>query len=407
MTADLRRERRPAMHTVSPWLWDLLRSLPAAHHRLLDEPAKFRLQIIVSVLRDREAPETHVVRPDAEYFYPASSVKFLGAAAALCFMRELRETHGIDCDEHTPLAFRPLFDGQALEDRDDTNLDGGTITLAHQALKTLIVSDNPGFNRMYDLLGHRGMNDAIASAGLRSCRIDHRLSEFRPPQDQVRTRAVEIRTRGGVHLVPQRDSDLPAEVEHLTGLDVGRAFIDGGRRVDAPMSFARKNRISLHDLHASLLGVVCPDAAARLALAPTVPRGPRSSHPMHGFPLSDAHRALLIRGMTLLPRQSANPIYADAEHTDDFVKPLLPGLARVVDPRDLSITSKIGWAYGFLVENAIVSARGRDAAFAITACMFVCESGVINADEYEYDTIAKPLLMDLGEAIARNLGWDR
>jgi hypothetical protein len=114
---------------------------------------------------------------------------------------------------------------------------------------------------------------------------------------------------------------------------------------------------------------------------------------------------LLVEGMTLLPRQSRNPIYASAEYTDDYVKPMLPGLTRVVASDDLTIISKIGWAYGFIVENAIVSARGKDTAFALTACMFVCRGGVLNIDEYEYDSIAKPFLADLAEVIARRIGW--
>lgn len=388
------------MHAVSTWLWELMRGLPTRHAPLIDDPERFRVQMLVSVFEPGVAPVTHVFRPDAEYFYPASSIKFLGAASALCFLRELREKHGVECDENTPLAFRPRFTDQRLEDADPTNLDGGTITLAHDCRKVLVVSDNPGFNRMYDLVGHRGMNASIAAAGLRSCRINHRLSDFRPVQDQLRTRAVEIRTSSGVHVVPERDSDLPPMREHVPGFDVGRAYIDCDKRIEKPMSFAIKNRISLRDLHAGLIGVVRPEDAARLCI-PGTQRGTLAQ----GFPLSEPHRALLIDGMTMLPRQCRNPVFADPEHTDDFVKPLLPGLARVVAADDLAITSKIGWAYGFLVENAIVTARNQPAAFALTMCMFVCESGVINADEYEYDSVAKPLLADVGEAIARRLGW--
>jgi hypothetical protein len=378
------------MHAVSTWLWDVLRAMPPQHAPVIDDPESFRLQILVTPIERGQPPLTHVFRPDAEYFYPASSIKFLAAAASLCFIEELRRA-GVTCDEHTPLAFHPLFADQHRKDKDPSNLDGGTITLAHQCRKTLIVSDNPAFNYMYELLGHRGLNQAIAATGLRSCAINHRLSEFRSPQDQVRTRAVDLLTPAGVHHIPAKTSDLWLSAARIPGLNVGRAYVDADRRIDQPMPFALKNRISLKDLHHAMLDVARPD----------LPR--TAGH--NGFPLTDHHRALLVEGMTLLPRQSRNPIYASAEYTDDYVKPMLPGLTRVVASDDLTIISKIGWAYGFIVENAIVSARGKDTAFALTACMFVCRGGVLNIDEYEYDSIAKPFLADLAEVIARRIGW--
>ena len=378
------------MHAISTWLWDVLRAMPPQHAPVIDDPETFRLQILVTPIERGHPPVTHAFRPDAEYFYPASSIKFLAAAASLCFIDELRRS-GVACDEHTPLVFHPLFADQHREDTAHSNLDGGTITLAHQCRKALIVSDNVAFNYMYDMLGHRGLNQSIAAAGLTSCAINHRLSEFRSPQDQVRTRAVDLRTPTGIHQLPARTSDLWPRSTRVEGLNVGRAYVDAERRIDEPMPFALKNRISLMDLHHALLDIARPD----LPLAAG----------NNGFPLTDQHRAQLIESMTLLPRQSRNPIFASPEHTDDFVKPMLPGLARVVPADDLIITSKIGWAYGFIVENAIVSSRGKDNAFAITACMFVCRGGVLNIDEYEYDTVAKPFLADLAEAIARRIGW--
>ncbi len=378
------------MHAVSTWLWDALRAMPPQHGPVIDDPESFRLQILVTPIERGHTPVTHAFRPDAEYFYPASSIKFLAAAASLRFIDELRRS-GVDCGEHTPLVFHPLFADQHREDRDPSNIDGGTITIAHQSRKALTVSDNPAFNYMYDLLGHRGLNEAIAATGVGSCAINHRLSEFRPPQDQVRTRAVDLMTPAGPHRIPSRNSDLWPRTTRVMGLDVGRAYVDADRRIDQPMSFALKNRISLIDLHRSLLDIARPD----------LPHA--GGH--RGFDLSDAHRALLIEDMTLLPRQSRNPIFASPEHTDDFVKPMLPGLSRVAKAEDLAITNKVGWAYGFVVENALVTLRGKDSSFALTACMFVCRGGVLNIDEYEYDSIAKPFLADLAEAIARRIGW--
>ncbi len=125
-----------------------------------------------------------------------------------------------------------------------------------------------------------------------------------------------------------------------------------------------------------------------------------------GFALTDEDRALLLEAMSQLPRESANPAYDPAEYPDDYGKFLLPGLERVVEKDRLRISNKIGQAYGFTTENAWVVDRDTGRGFFLAATLYTNADGVLNDDNYEYETVALPFMADLGEAAGRWV-WGR
>jgi hypothetical protein len=92
---------------------------------------------------------------------------------------------------------------------------------------------------------------------------------------------------------------------------------------------------------------------------------------------------------------------ADIEH-----KPLLAGIERVVPRASLTIASKGGRSYGFIVENAHVADARTGRSFFLTASLYTNANGRINDDLYEYGALAFPLLEELGEVVARDVFED-
>jgi hypothetical protein len=107
--------------------------------------------------------------------------------------------------------------------------------------------------------------------------------------------------------------------------------------------------------------------------------------------------------MTQFPAESANPLYPAADHPDEHVKFVLPGVRRVVPAEQARVLDKTGQAYGFTTENAWVVDRGTGRSFFLAATLYSNEDGVLNDDLYEYAEVAEPFLADLGEAVARHL----
>lgn len=369
----------------------LLSADPARFSRLTQDPSKYRLQILAAEIAPRAGGRSEVLRSayrlDAEYFYPASTIKLCAAVAALQDFERLRDRARADEPGlATPWRIHPLFDGQRLEERDDTNLSGGTITLGHELRKLFLVSDNPAYNRLYEFVGQRELNERMWALGLGSTRLTHRLAAGRSPEENRRTPRIELLTRAGVLEIPERTSTLALESAGIPGLRVGKGFMRSGQVVPEPMDFSRMNRMSLRDLQDLLVMVCRPDVSPRLELA-------------------DADRAFLLEAMAGYPAESTNPVYDRKTYPDDWGKFLLPGLLRVAPKEDLRIFNKIGLAYGFLTENAYVVHVPTGRSFFLAATIYVNEAEILNTDNYEYTSVGLPFLADLGEAVAREL-WD-
>jgi hypothetical protein len=121
------------------------------------------------------------------------------------------------------------------------------------------------------------------------------------------------------------------------------------------------------------------------------------------FELSGGDRALLMDAMRELPRESANPVYAGSEYPDEYVKYFLPGLRRVLDADRIAEYNKIGQAYGFTTDNAWIVDTATRRSFFLAATLYTNEDGVLNDDQYEYETVALPFLADLAEVVARRV----
>lgn len=379
----------PAVATGDPLLDRVLAPLAERHPAVLADPAAYRFQLLLAVPVEHGGEtvlERHGFRVDAEYFYPASSIKTCAAVAALEMLADLRAA-GVPADERTPLLFHPLFPDEVLEDRDESNLDGGAITAGHELRKLFLVSDNRAFNRLFELAGRDAVNRAMWRVGLDSARIRHRLEEPRSPEENRRSPRIDLVLGDGrVHTIPERlAEELPPNGE--PGLRIGRAHLAGGARVEEPLDFARKNRIALGDLQDLNVLLLRPD------LLDDRPR----------FRLDGPRRELVRRAMSEAPHASANPLYPESEHPEESVKFVLPGLRRAVPAERLEVYDKTGRAYGFTVENAYVVDRASGRSFFLTAVLYTNPNQTLNDDDYAYRELADPFFADLGESAARAL----
>jgi hypothetical protein len=373
-----------------PALAAALRKFPAAA-QVLARDEEHRVQVLLASLGTDEQGKSVLVRRglrvDREYFYPASAIKLLSAVAACERLNELAVDEpalGLD----TPLAFHPLFEGEEVERADPTNRDGGTITLRHELRKLFLVSDNPAFNRLYELVGQDELARLAKRAGLKSARLLHRLSEPRSEDENRRVPRVDfLLGEERTSSLPERTSRLRVTDLRARGVDVGRARIEGGKRVEGAMSFARKNAISLVELQDALVKLVRPEVE------------------LDGEPyaLTSDQRALLVSAASEYPAESTNPRYDAAEYPDAWGKYLLPGLLRAAPKEHWRIANKIGRAYGFSVENAWVVHVPSGRGLFVTATLYTNANETLNDGLYEYSQVADPFLAALGELVGREL----
>jgi hypothetical protein len=373
---------------------DPLAAILTAHRGLdavVGDAPRYRFQAVLGIVEERPGDRPvlvqHTFRAADEYLYPASTVKLFAAVAALETLAALRRDTGLAIDADTPLVFHPLFPGELREDTDPTNLVNGRFTVRHEIRKLFLVSDNEAFNRLYELVGPGGIAASLARAGITGGRIVHRLSEARSAAENLRLPRIDFAGEGFTYTLPERTAPPLPPAPAEAGLEIGDAYLTGDSRVEGPMGFAAKNRFPLASLQRGLCMVVRPDVDCG---------GP-------GFALDPADRELLVEAMGQLPRESANPVYDPVEHPDASTKWLLPGVRRVLPEERVRIHDKSGQAYGFTLDNAWVVDTATGQSFFLAAALYTNDDGVLNDDLYDYETVALPFFVDLGEAAARAL----
>jgi hypothetical protein len=378
-----------ASATDDPWLTALLASNRDIA-RLMKDPARYRLQVLVTVIAPEgaEGPRTseHGYRVDVEYVYPASAIKTFASVAALRKLEALRqEGHPVGLD--TPVAICSGKRGRGCKTKDGSNVEGGVITLGHEIRKMQLVSNNFAFNRLYELVGHREINEDLWALGFESMRMHHRLYGGSDPEEQRMTPRVELRPAGAERvIVPARKSDLVLPATEATELRIGVGYIDDetGSRVDEPMDFSGKNYVSVRDLHRLTLALCRPDL-------PGVPK----------LGLVAADREFLLQAMTEDPLQSKNPVYTDEHDSGLRYHTMIKGMLRVMPLERILYVGKAGKAYGFHLDNAYIEDRESGRGMAVTVVGYANANGVLNDNVYEYDTVTRPLLLGLGELLGR------
>lgn len=361
--------------------------------RVLATAETCRVQVLIAEVvtncSGRAALRRSGYRVDAEYFYPASSIKLCAAVAALQTIEQLQSQHHTSDLLETPLEIAPLFPGDGAQTNDASNLAGGMITVGQEIRKIGLVSDNQAFNRLYDLAGHEQLNRRMHALGLKSTVLNHRLSETRTIPDMLASAAVTF------HEPDREPVSVPARRSQLSltntskSLLIGTGHLKGDKLINEPMDFSRRNGISLVDLQDLLVKVTRPD----------IDLGTPS------LSLSPAHREMLLQAMSRYPGESKNPVYPPDRFPDLRSKFLLPGIRRVfpkAQPGErIEVTGKTGRAYGFSIENSYVRNPENGRAVFVTAVLYTNSDGVLNDDKYDYETVADGFLADLGEWVAR------
>lgn len=378
----------PPPPVEDPWLKGLLED-SGRFRTVLADPARYRVQILVTVIAPTKGgPPTvveHPYRVDAEYVYPASAIKTFAAVGALRRLAELRE-QGHRVGLETPLVYCDDGRKRCTIDSDESNVEGGTITVGHEIRKMQLVSNNVAFNRLYELVGHRELNETMWSLGFPSVRIQHRMYGKQDPLVQRTTPRIELHpATGKTVVIPERVSDLEMPPVDFRELALGVAYIDdeSGERVDEPLDFGPKNYVSIRDLHRLTLAIARPEL-------PGVP----------DLGLSRRHRAHLMASMTDNPGESANPAYPELDKPLKY-KTMIGGMQQELPLERIRYVGKAGRAYGFHLDNAYVEDTKTKRAMVVTVVVYANANGVLNDNVYEYDGITRPLLKNLGRALAR------
>jgi hypothetical protein len=363
-----------------PLAEQLLSGGSAALRTVIATPEKYRFQVLYGEIREGATPalERHGYRADVEYFFPASSMKVPITLATYDRLAKLRGAGRPALTRDATMRIHPV----------SGNGEPYVTTLARETWRALIVSDNFSANRLLGVVGHREAHETLWSLGLSSARIHSGFAtgaEIDPAELSPR---IELAAAGGAtDELAARRSDLLLPATDATSLDIGKANIVDGRRVEGPLSFADKNAMRLRDLQDTLVRIMRPDLLPASAALDTA---------------SKEDLAYVREALGTLPSQSGLAGFDRNVVADYQLSPFLRGIERVRPRGHFQIFSKVGQAYGFLIANAYVVDKDTGRSFFLVASIYANPDETMNGDSYAYDSISFPALADVGEAFCRH-----
>ena len=343
------------------------------------DPRRHQLQLLYTRI-ERSASgkprfEHHGWRLERDrYFWPASLVKLPIAAFALERARALA-TRGIDRDSRLFLETGPAC---RMPDPDAGD------SIARSVRRALVVSENPAYSRLYDVVGPDLTRRRLAAMGHPDARIVARFVpctreenrqlaglRFESPDGRVLARLAP-RDAGRQPPVPLMDAMLDADFRG-----------DDGTRQAGPIDFSFRNFLPLEAAHRLLMAVLFPAAMPR--------------HERFQLPREDL---MLLRGaLSTRPADSVDPSYDPATHPDSHVRLFGWGAGRRPLPRHITVHSKIGEAWGYLSECAYIVDRDRGVEFMVSGVGYFNRDGVLNDDRYDYDTLGRPFFERVGQVL--------
>ena len=364
----------------------IMKAHPEHFQKILAHPEKYRVQILYTQI-DRDAENNphftsyaYRLNPQ-EYFYPASTVKLPTALVAL---EKLNKLNIKGLNKQTPLQIDSAYSRQSSV-RVDSTSENGQPSIAHYIKKIFLVSDNDAYNRLYEFVWQRPLNEALHQKGFTDVRIVHRLNIFRTPDENRHTNPVAFYQDGQlVYQQPLVSNPEPFE-NTLKETKLGKAHYlgDSDSLVNEPMEFSGKNYISVAALQEILKTVLFPEA---------VPVQQR-------FNLTPEDYTFLYKYMSMLPRESDYPRYDPQEYPDSYLKFLMFGDSKERIPDNIRIFNKSGDAYGFLIDNAYVVDFKNKVEFLLTAVILVNENEIFNDGKAEYVEEGFPFMEELGQAV--------
>jgi hypothetical protein len=369
----------------------LVRGMAPPSRAVVAEADKYQLQIIYTkVNRDHQnLPHFVTFRFNVDpnrYFYPASLVKLPVAAFAL---EKIHKIHLAGLTSKTAMVIDTAIGCPIAYDCD--SIPGtlanppGSASIESSIKRMLLVSDNMGFNRLWDFVTRDRITTRLSQCGYGKFRILHRLWSCSPEQNRLTNPVTFIAKNGKIlYKQPITASKLP-DTNPLAPISIGSGRMGyGSMLIPQQLKADNLNYVPLEEAHRFLIALMFPYSVTN------------SKRPL----LSTEDYRLLRTWMCLLPRESGMPRYdSRTDYPDNYKKYLLYGDGTKPIDTNLREFNVVGRAYGFMTDVAYFADFKAKIEFFLSATIYVNEDGIINDNRYEYETIALPFFSALGQTI--------
>jgi hypothetical protein len=367
-------------------LKNLLQAQPELFKGILNHPTQNEIQILYTQInRDKNniphfKSYSYRLNPN-RYFYPASTVKL---PTAIFTLEKLNELKIKGLSKKSVMITDSAFTGQTRV-KIDTSSISGLPSIENYIKKILLVSDNDAYNRLYEFVGRKEINQKLKKYNFNNTRIIGRLAIGDSGESTKHTNPVDFYNGDKLiyHKPALYDSlDYPMHPENMIQ---GKGYMDNNDKlVMQPFSFADKNVYTIADQQMVLKRLLFPEAFEK----------------SQRFNLTTADYNFIYQYMSTFPTENIKPTYSRPAYYPAYCKFLFYGgdSTANINP-DIRIFNKVGDSYGYDIDNAYVVDFKNKVEFMLTAVIQSNEDGILNDNKYEYATVCLPFMKNLGQVI--------
>lgn len=365
------------------WLQNLIRKEASPLlQSVLNQPDTFRYQIIYTKIdRDNKNKPIfknyylHVDR--ALYFYPASMVKLPVALASL----EKLNTQKLPINKFTCMLIDSTRPWQTAVINDETSATG-LPSVDHYIKKIFLVSDNDAYNRLYQFVGQKQLNEMLWKKGYTQSRITRRFDKSDFEQNRYTNQIRFFDSGRLIYTQPEAYSDL--QFDFSKRILMGNAHYDKDENlVNEPYDFTMHNTMPLEDLQLMMQSVLFPKSVAK----------------DRRFNLTKEDYRSLYQYMSERPSESHFPKYDTDEYFDSYTKFFFFRDGKGPIPEYIRSFNKTGWSHGFLTDVCYIVDFRNNVEFMLSGSIYTNSDGVLNDNKYEYNEIGYPFFREVGEII--------
>jgi hypothetical protein len=197
------------------------------------------------------------------------------------------------------------------------------------------------------------------------------------------TNAVRFLKKDGSLLYSQPPAYNTDSFNFGSTVKLGKAYMDrNDSLVHEPFDFTRYNKFPLEDLQQVLQSVMFPESVSK----------------KQRFHLSGDDYHFARRMLSQYPSETSYPKYDTSVFYDSYVKFFFASKDHQM-PKNIRVFNKVGWAYGFMIDNSYVVDFKNKVEFMLSATVYVNSDGILNDNRYDYDSIGYPFMYELGQTI--------
>jgi hypothetical protein len=361
----------------------LMRTEPAKFDDIIKNRHRYEVQILYTQIdrdeNNRPSFKSFSFNLDStEYFYPASTVKL---PLVLLSFEKLNELKVDGLDMNTTIFHDSCYSGQ-ISARMDSTSESGLPSVSHYSKKILVVSDNDAYNRLYEFMGQKRVNQRMTELGFSDVRIIHRLE--RPLSRDQNRHTEAVRFLDGEKIIYQQPMLVNELMTVRKPVYKGKGFMRNDSVINKSFDFTYKNFYPLTAQQKLLKRIVFPETTPGEKL----------------FRITEEQRKFVLKYMSQLPGETTFPAYyRDTTYYDAYCKFLMYGSERGKIPDHIRIFNKVGDAYGYLIDNAYIVDFKNNVEFMLSAVINTNVDEIYNDGKYEYEKLGFPFMKDLGTLI--------